>query len=59
MAQTVKNPPEVRETGLLEFLCWENPLEEGLATDSNVIAWRIPKDMESHGRPWQATFYGV
>ena len=51
MAQIVKIPVwAVWETGLLEFPCWENPLEEGLATDSNVLAWRIPMDMES---PWK------
>ena len=23
-------------------LCWENPLEECMATHSNILAWRIP-----------------
>ena len=23
-------------------LCWEDPLEEGIATHSNIFAWRIP-----------------
>ena len=25
-------------------LCWENPLEEGMATHSSSLAWRIPMD---------------
>ena len=23
-------------------LCWEDPLEEGTATHSNILAWEIP-----------------
>ena len=26
------------------ILCWEDPLEEGMATHSNIFAWRIPED---------------
>ena len=25
-------------------LGWENPLEEGMATHSSILAWRIPMD---------------
>ena len=25
----------------------EDPLEEGMATDSNILAWRIPRTEES------------
>ena len=25
-------------------LVWEDPLEEGMATHSNILAWRIPLD---------------
>ena len=25
-------------------LCWEDPLEEGMATHFNILAWRIPMD---------------
>ena len=25
-----------------ESLGWENPLEEGVATHSSILAWRIP-----------------
>ena len=31
MAQTVKNPPTMLETWV-QFLGWEDPLEEGVAT---------------------------
>jgi len=34
----VKNP---QETGV-QSLCWEDPLEKGTATDSRILAWRIP-----------------
>ena len=34
---------------------WEDPLEEGMATHSSTLAWRLPMD----GGAWQATVYGV
>ena len=36
-------------------LCWEDPLEEGMATDSSILAWRIPMDRGV----WWATVHGV
>ena len=36
-------------------LGWEDPLEEGMATHSSILAWRIPMDR----RAWQATVHGV
>ena len=41
VAQLVKNPPAMRETSVLS-LGWEYPLEEGMATHSSILAWRIP-----------------
>ena len=42
MAQRVKNLPAVQETWVLS-LGWEDPLEEeGMATRSSILAWRIP-----------------
>ena len=41
MAQMVKNPPATWETWV-RSLGWEDPLEEGMATHSSVLAWRIP-----------------
>ena len=41
VAQMVKNPPAVRETWV-GSLGWEDPLEEGIATPSSILAWRIP-----------------
>ena len=43
VAQIVRNPPAVRET-CIQSLGWEDPLEEGMATHSSVLAWRIPMD---------------
>ena len=43
MAQTVNNQAEMRETWV-QSLGWENPLEEGMATHSSILAWRIPMD---------------
>ena len=43
MAQ-VKNLPamqEMQETQV-QFLGWEDCLEEGMATHSSILAWRIP-----------------
>ena len=42
----VKNPPAMRETWV-RFLGWEDPLEEGMATHSSILAWRIPIDREA------------
>ena len=41
VVQLVKNPPAMQETWI-QFLGWEDPLEKGKATPSNVLAWRIP-----------------
>ena len=41
IAQLVKNPPAVQETWV-PSLGWEDPLEEGTATHSSILAWRIP-----------------
>ena len=41
MAQIVKNPPAMRETRV-PSLGGEDPLEEGMATHSRILAWRIP-----------------
>ena len=41
VAQIVKNLPAMQETQLLS-LGWEDPLEEGMATHSSILAWRIP-----------------
>ena len=40
MAQTVKNLPVMQETQV-RSLDWEDPLEEGMATHSGILAWRI------------------
>ena len=41
VAQLVKNPPVMREIWV-RSLGWEDPLEKGKATHSNIPAWRIP-----------------
>ena len=34
-------------------LGWEDPLEEGMATHSSILAWRIPRTEEPGGySPW-------
>ena len=44
MVLVVKNPPAnaeaIKDTGSISGQ--EDPLEEGMATDSSVLAWRIP-----------------
>ena len=37
----VKNLPAMRETWV-GSLGWEDPLEKGMATHSNILTWRIP-----------------
>ena len=41
VAQTVKNLLAMWETRVLS-LGQEDPLEEGMATHSSILAWRIP-----------------
>ena len=41
VALMVKNPPAMWETWL-RSLGWEDPLEEGMATHSSILVWRIP-----------------
>ena len=49
MAQTVKNLPTMQE--IVQSLVWEDALEEGMASHSSILAWRIPMDRGA----WQAT----
>ena len=46
VGQMVKNLPAVRET-CVQSLGWEDPLEEGMATHSRILVWRIPQTEES------------
>ena len=41
VAQMVKNPPTMQDTWV-QSPGWEDSLEEGMATHSNILAWRIP-----------------
>ena len=54
MAQMVNNPPAMRETQV-QSLGWEDPLEEGMATHSSILAWRIPWTEE----PGRVTVHGI
>ena len=40
VVQTVKNPSAMQKTQV-RSLSWEDPLEKGMATHSNILAWRI------------------
>ena len=54
VAQTVRNLPAMWETWV-QSLGWEDPLKEGMATHSSILAWGIPMDRGA----WQATVHGV
>ena len=54
VAQLVKNPPAMGETWV-QPLGWEDPLEEGMATHSSILVWRIPVDRGA----WRATVKGL
>ena len=41
VAQMVKSLPAVQETHI-QSLGWEGPLEEGMATHTSILAWKIP-----------------
>ena len=46
----VKNRPAMQETQetWVRFLSWEDPLEEGMATHSSILAWRIPRSLAGY-----------
>ena len=48
VAQTVKDLPAVQKTRV-QSLRWEDPLEEGQATHSSILAWKIPWTEEPRG----------
>ena len=50
----VKNLPAMQDSQV-QSLGWEDPLEEGMATHSNIFAWRIPMDRGA----WWATVHGL
>ena len=54
VAQMVKNRPAMQETWV-RSLGEEDLLEEGIATHSSILAWRIPMDRGA----WQAAIHGV
>ena len=54
LARLLKNPAAVWEIQV-RSLGWEDHLEEGMATHSSILAWRIPKDRGA----WWATVHGV
>ena len=54
VARMVKNLPIMLETWV-RSLGWEDLLEDGMATHSSILAWRIPMDRGA----WWATVHGV
>ena len=52
VVQAVKNLPAMLETWV-RSLGWEDPLEEGMTTQSNILPWRIPGRRSLAGyNPW-------
>ena len=45
----VKNLSAMQETQV-QSLCWEDPLEKGIATHSSILAWKITRT-EAPGGP--------
>ena len=41
VTQMVKNPPAMQETWV-QSLSQEDPLKEGMATQSSILTWSIP-----------------
>ena len=54
MTQTVKNLPAMQEAWV-QSLSWEDPLEEGMASHSSILALRNPMDRDA----WWAIVHGV
>ena len=60
MAQQVENLPAMQKTqeAQVQSLGQEDPLEEGMATHSSILAWRIPWS-EEPGRLQSIGLQGV
>ena len=41
VAQMIENLPIMQETWV-QFLGWEDPLEEEMTAHASILAWRIP-----------------
>ena len=54
VAQPVKNPPAMQVTWV-PSLDWEDPLEEGMATHSSILDWKIVMDRGA----WQLQSMGL
>ena len=54
MTQMIKSLAAMQETRV-RSLGWEDPLEEGMATHSIILAWRILMGREA----WRASVHGV
>ena len=54
MFETVKNLPAMKETWV-RSLGQEDPLEEEMATHSNILSWRIPWTV----KPGRLQFMGL
>ena len=56
--ETAYNAGDAR--GMVQSLGWEDPLEQGMATHTSILAWRIPwteepgrrQSMGSHRATW-------
>ena len=48
MAQMVRNLPAIWETWVVS-LDQEDPLKEGMASHSSILAWKIPQTEEPGG----------
>ena len=57
VAQVVKILPAIQETQekWVQYLDWEDPLEEEMATHPSILAWKIPCTEGA----WQAIVHGV
>ena len=54
VAQMIKNLPAMWEAWV-QSLGWEDPLEDGMATHDNILAWRITMVRGD----WWAAVHGV
>ena len=43
----IRLPMQELKKTWIQSLCWEDPLEEGMATHSSILAWEIPWTKES------------
>ena len=54
----VSHSPASDMTMFIQYQIYSGPMEKEMATDSSIVAWRIPRTEEPGGLKWLSTYSG-